>query len=90
MIEIIALASAFMAVMSFFIFLLALFAVIEVQAFKKSTHQVEYMPIDPTTDNEWATKQEDIEKDLEDYRKELKKDPSMEMFLDNSNDIRSF
>lgn len=95
MIEIIALASAFIAVMSFFTLLLALFTVIELQAMKKSTHQIEYMPLDPKAmeiADDWATSEESIQKEMDKYKEDMKKDPAMSFFNNEltDKDIRSF
>lgn len=93
MIEIIAIASSLLAIFSFGTFILSLFTVIEMQAFKKSTHQIEYVPVEqPEMDMDWATSEEAIEEDLKKYKDEMKKDPSMSFFSNDitDKDIRSF
>ncbi len=48
---------------------------IAVLAMEKSTHTVQYMPIDPAIDKEnqeWVTKQEALDKDQKMFRDEIK------------------
>lgn len=92
MLEIIAVASSLLALFSFGTFILSLFAIIEVQAFKKSTHQVEYIPMDvkDALDENWATSEETLNEDLKQYKEDMRKDPSMSFFVEDDKEIRSF
>lgn len=54
----------FMSLMAFTAFIVALLAYIELRAFNKSTHQIQYMPVD-----------EQIDKENQEYIKKLGGDP---------------
>lgn len=63
-------------------------ALIELRSFNKSTHQVQYMPIDPDIDkenekllNEWATSEKSIEKQNKLFKEDLEE--TMPEFLDD-------
>jgi hypothetical protein len=54
----------FMSLMAFTAFIMALIAYIELRSFNKSTHQIQYMPID-----------EQVDKENQEYLKKLGSDP---------------
>lgn len=59
----------------------ALIAVVKVIAMEKSTHSIQYMPVDPQIDKEnqafidqWATSDESLEKQNKLFRKDLEEE----------------
>lgn len=69
--------------------LLAIAAYIKVAAMEKSTHSIQYMPVDPEIDkanqeyiNKWATSEEAINKENKLYQEELE-DEMPEFALDD-------
>lgn len=82
--------------------ILSIVSYIKVQAFEKSTHQIQYVPVDPDIEKEneeylknsdasWATDSTVLEKDREEYLKDLK-ETGMDFFVPSDEDkkIRSF
>lgn len=66
---------------------------VAVLAMEKSTHTVQYMPIDPQIDKEnqeWATKQENLDKDRKMFRDEIKNEMPEFAADDEDSKIYSF
>lgn len=76
-------------------FILGLMAVIDVKALQKSTHSVQYMPIDPQIDQEnqafsegWGTSPETIAEQEKLYQEDLKE--TMPSFVPDEDDKKTY
>jgi len=75
------LASSLLSIINIFGLFLSIYSIIEVKALKRSTHSVQYVPIDTEIDKanedfieKWATSEEVIEDQEKRYKEELEEE----------------